>query len=368
MKFTANADDLYDALRTAGRARPTSSTMPILEKVLLSRDGDTLRARCTNLEQHVEATLDASLDDGPGDGPDEAALPYDRLTDTLKALPDIEVQVAVGSDYSARITTAQGTYEMQAIGGQDFPDFPEIEADTEISLRRAGLKDAVDTVSFATANDHLRPAMLGALLEPVGSGSRVVATDGHRLAVQEIGLDVAGPDLILPTEALNILSKLDPNRLALADGHVAIRAEEGILATRTLDERYPDYESVIPDNGDAMEVERDALLGAVRRAGIYTSSMTSQIRLRINHDQVTVEGEDVERSSEARETVPCTYDGGTLEIGFNADYLEEVLTATSAEQVRFELDGPNDAAVVRPLGSDEGLTLLLMPVMLNEYA
>jgi DNA polymerase-3 subunit beta len=152
------------------------------------------------------------------------------------------------------------------------------------------------------------------------------------------------------------------------NGAVAVRGEEGDVFTKTIDETYPSYDAVIPDNEGTMTVAREKLLGAVTRAGIYTSGMSSTIRLSIFEDHLVVEGEDVERSSEASETVPCEYDSeDTLEIGFNAEYLEEILSVAESERVRFELGSPNDAAVVRPQGREDHM-MLLMPVMLNDYA
>jgi DNA polymerase-3 subunit beta len=368
MKFLATSNELYDALRTAGRARPSSATMPILKNVLLTREGDQLRARCTNLEQHVAASCDV-IDWEQAGGPDTAALPYERLTDTLSALPDGEtVELRVGSDLGVRLETDQGTYEMLAQAPDNFPDLPEIE-DVGADQRINGeLEEAIEKTKFATASDALRPAMEGMLLQPVGEDSRAVATDGHRLSKLDIETELAGPDLIVPEAALGMIARIGANLLQVGDGHVAVRGENASVYTRTIDETFPNYQSVIPDNDDTMEVGRETLLGTVQRAGLYTSSVSNQIRLTVYADRVEVDAEDVERSSEAQETIPCEYDGDPpLEIGFNAEYMEEILSVAESERVRFELSTPNRAAVVRPVGEEE-LTMLLMPVMLNDYA
>jgi DNA polymerase-3 subunit beta len=365
MKFTADSNDLLDTLKTAGRARPTSATMPILERVLLHRDGAGLTARCTNFEQHVRATCQADFDDAHN-GPDEAALPYDRLTDTLQALPDTPVQITVGEGYEVRMDTDQGTYEMRASDGGHFPDLPDADLDTEIDVN-GELTGAIDRTDFAVSPDSLRPAMMGLLLQPVGEDSVAVATDGHRMSKLDLDLDLAGPDLIIPDDALSMIARMDADLLQVGEDHVAVQGARGTVVSRLIEETYPSYNTVIPDNDDEMVVGREELLGAVKRASIYASSMTNQIRLQIEAGSVLVEGEDVERASESEETIPCEYDGGTLEIGFNAEYLEEILSVATSERVRFELGSPNDAAVVRPQGREDHM-MLLMPVMLNDYA
>jgi len=364
MKFTADSNDLLDTLKTAGRARPTSATMPIIERVLLRFDGIDLAARCTNLEQHVRATCDADFDESH-DGPNEAALPYDRLTSTLQALPNVPVQVTVDEHFNVRMDTWQGTYEMKASDGADFPDLPDAEMGTEIDVN-GELASAIDRTEFAVSQDSLRPGMMGLLMKPVGEDSVAVATDGHRLSKLDLDLDLAGPDLIIPDEALSIIARMDAELLQVGEGHVAVQGAEGTVVSRLIDETFPNHDAVIPDNDDEMIVDREELLGAVQRAGIYASDMTNQIRLSIGASSVLVEGEDIERSSESEETVPCEYDGGTLEIVFNAEYLEEILSVAESERVRFELGSPNTAAVVRPEGREDHM-MLLMPVMLNEY-
>jgi len=374
MKFTAESDELLDALKTAGRARPTSATMPIIERVLLGFDGIDLTARCTNLEQHVVAMCDANFDEAH-DGPSETALPYDRLTNTLQALPNVPVQVTVDEDFNVRMDTGQGTYEMKASDAADFPDLPDAELDTEIDVN-GELDDTIDRTEFAVSQDSLRPAMMGLFLQPVGKDSVAVATDGHRMSKLDLDLDLSAtsenewhtdPDLIIPDEALSIIGRMDADLLQVGEGHVAVQGAEGTLVSRLIDERFPNYGALIPDNDDEMVVDREELLGAVRRANIYASDMTNQIRLQIQASSVLVEGEDAARSSESEETVPCEYDGGTLEIGFNAEYLEEILSVAESERIRFELGSPNDAAVVRPEEREDHM-MLLMPVMLNDYS
>jgi DNA polymerase-3 subunit beta len=117
-------------------------------------------------------------------------------------------------------------------------------------------------------------------------------------------------------------------------------------------------------------VSREDMLNAVKRVGLYSSSMTNQIRLDITSDTVTISAEDVERSSEAEETIHCDYDSEDMEIGFNSEYLTEVLSNVTCDEVAFELSSPNRAGIVLPQeqAEDEDILMLIMPVMLNTYA
>ena len=143
------------------------------------------------------------------------------------------------------------------------------------------------------------------------------------------------------------------------------------MLARLIDELYPNYEAVIPvENDKRLTVNREAMLAAVKRVGLYSSSMTNQIRLSITRDEVQISAEDIERSSEANETVKADYDSEDMVIGFNAAYLTEVLSHLDADEIVFELSSPNRAGIVTPQEqkSGEELLMLIMPVMLNTYA
>jgi DNA polymerase-3 subunit beta len=143
------------------------------------------------------------------------------------------------------------------------------------------------------------------------------------------------------------------------------------VLARLIDDNSPNYEALIPvDTDKRLVISREDMLAAVRRFGLYSSTMTNQIRLSIKEDKVEISAEDIERSSEAHETVHAEYDSEPMVIGFNAAYLTEVLSHISADEIVFELSSPNRAGIVTPLEQREGeeLLMLIMPVMLNTYA
>ena len=138
-----------------------------------------------------------------------------------------------------------------------------------------------------------------------------------------------------------------------------------------IDETYPNYEAVIPlENDRKLTVSRNALLAAVKRVALYSSTMTHQVRLSLKANEMEIAAEDIERSSEAHETVLCEYDHEALDIGFNAVYLPEVLNNIDAEDMVFEFSSPNRAGVITPSEQRDGedMMMLIMPVMLTTYA
>ncbi|NBB99723.1 MAG: DNA polymerase III subunit beta [Bacteroidetes bacterium] len=377
MKFTTASADLREALTTVAGAVPSKSTLPILESILFERDGDTLRLSATDLEISIVQQVPVQFQsNGTPDGGNRVAVPAKRLLDTMRALPDLPIEFAADGDFNIKLTTSQGHYKMVGHDGADYPAIPELDEAHEITADAPLLTYAIQKTSFAVSKDALRPAMMGIYFQITPEHGRAVATDGHRLVkltLEELTTEDE-IDFIVPEKALSLAKKV------AGDGSCAVRVDESYVSfdfetarviARLIDESYPNYEAVIPgENDKRLVIEREALLAAVKRVGLYSSSMTNQIRLSLGSDQLEISAEDVERSSEAKETVACEYDNEEMLIGFNAEYLREVLSNLDADEVAFDFSSPNRAGVVMPLEQEEDrdLLMLIMPVMLNTYA
>lgn len=381
MTFSTSSADLLRALAAVHGAVPSKSTLPILECVLFERDPDDpgrLRLSATDLDVSIVQRLPVPFDTNGADGPTRVAVPARRLLDTLRALPDLPITFTADAAFQVELTTDQGRYKMVGFDGADYPALPTLEDERRIETSTTVLKRAIAKTGFAVSKDALRPAMMGVYFQVRPEHTRVVATDGHRLVkfVTEAVASEQPVDFIVPEKALALTAKVAgsedaPCTLRVGAGHVAFDFAQARVMGRLIDEQYPNYEAVIPvANERRLVVGRDALLAAVRRVALYASSMTHQVRLRIEDGRVTVSAEDIERASEARETVLGEYEAEPLEIGFNAVYLTEVLQNIDSEDVVLEFSTPNRAGVVTPAEQPdrEEMLMLIMPVMLNTYA
>jgi DNA polymerase-3 subunit beta len=261
--------------------------------------------------------------------------------------------------------------------GGDYPAIPELDGDAQVSVDDALVKHAIQKTSFAVSKDALRPAMMGIYFQIGADGGRTVATDGHRLVRMNMeALSAEEPiSFIVPEKALGLAARSAGQgggcKIRVSQSHVGFDFGPTQVRARLIDESYPNYEAVIPrENDKRLVVGRDAMLAAVKRVSLYSSNMTNQIRLEMSAGKVKIAAEDIERSSQAHETVLCEYDAEAMTIGFNANYLTEVLSNVSAEDVVFEFSSPNRAGVVTPgeQPSGEDILMLIMPVMLNTYA
>lgn len=382
MKFTVSSADLLRALSTAGGAVPSKSTLPILECVLFEREpaadggGDALVIAATDLEISIVQRLPVQFEQNGTEERQRIAVPAKRLTDTLRALPDLPVTVTTDGEFNVELTTDQGRYKMVGYDGGDYPALPALEGAQTVTAPGALVKRAIDKTGFAASKDALRPAMMGVLFQIRPERATVVATDGHRLVKLAVdGITAETPvDVIVPEKALSLAGKAAGDgtcTMRIASGYVGFDFGRTQVIGRLIEEQYPNYEAVIPvENEKRLTVGREAMLAAVRRVALYSSSMTHQIRLALDADALTISAEDIERASEAKERVLCDYDAAPMEIGFNSQYLQEVLQNVDGEDAVFEFSSPNRAGVVSPAEPAEGeeLLMLIMPVMLNTYA
>lgn len=373
MKFAASSADLLKALQTVSGAVPSKSTLPILECILFEEDAGGLRLSATDLEisilQRVSVTMETA-------GPVRVAVPAKRLIDTLRALPDLPVQFSADGEFNVLVTTDKGEYKMAGFDGADYPALPELADSSRIETDGALVKRAIHKTQFAVSRDALRPAMMGIYFQISKNSGRAVATDGRSLVKLTLDALTSDEDIdfIVPEKAMSLAAKVatdGPCSLIVDSGYAGFDFGSSRVLARLIDEPYPNYQAVIPvDNDKKMVVDRDSMLAAVKRVALYSSTMTNQIRLSVENGKVGISAEDLERSSSAHEEVLCDYQGDALVIGFNAQYLTDVLQNVDSEEVLFEFSSPNRAGVVTPAQQKDGETMmmLIMPVMLNTYA
>ena len=370
MKFSAEAAELQKALARVGGVIPSKSPTPILEDFLVSLTGNTLTLTATDLEISLTTTIDVK---GKEDG--ALAIPGKRLSDTIRALP-ADSSPVVAADLTRNkvtITTKNGEFNLSGEDAKEFPSLPTFKAGEEVDIDSSDLRGIIQHTTFAVSTDELRPAMMGVLFESRDNELRAVSTDGHRLVRYSRKLVSKGSfkrNIIVPAKALQVLSKsLEAGnaKVGISEKHIRFAFGRNVLLSRLIDEAYPSYESVIPtDNEKIMVVNREAMLAAIRRVALYSSQSSHQIRLGLKEGILTVRAQDLDFGGEAYETVACDYSGEEMEIGFNAQYVLEMLTHLEAESVSFKFSSPTRAGLLVPQaenGSD--VLMLVMPVRLS---
>lgn len=373
MKFIVSSSALLKQLSAINGVVTTNPVVPILENFLFEIKDSMLTITASDLqtsmitEIHVEAKEDGNI-----------AVPARILIDTLKNLPEQPVTFSIDHDtYAVEISSDNGRYRLAGENATDFPKIPTVSNPTSVDMSTEVLASAISNTIFATSSDELRPAMTGVFINLSDTNTTFVATDGHRL-VRYRRVDIASgspASLIIPRKALNLLKSTLPSEnisvsVEFNQSNAYFKFGQIKMICRLIDERFPDYENVIPaDNPNIMTIDRQDLLSSLRRIAIYANKTTHQVRLKLTGSELMISAEDLDFSNEANERLSCEHDGEDIEIGFNAKFLVEMLNNLSCKEVSLKFSAPNRAGLILPAEQEENedILMLVMPVMLNNY-
>ena len=374
MKLSVVSSDLSKALSRIINVVPSKSTLPVLENVLMELTGNELKLTASDLDISMSVTLPVN---GISDG--DIAVPAKKLNETLRALPSADISITADSTNNRiSIKTDQGEYKMAGDSASNFPASQQVESEVSIELETSLLRDLIGKTVFAVSSDDLRPAMMGVLFQWRAGEFRAVATDGHRLVlIKHYGVlstveGMSDHDVIIPAKALNlVLRSLDSGVVNVVFGksHIRFSMNELQLFSRIIDERYPNYESVIPlENDKELTINRGAIVAGIHRCAIFANAITNQIRISITPGQTRISSEDIEHGGEARETIPATFSvDEEIDIGFNSRYLVDALQHLDSEEVVLYFSTSTRAGLLRPLQDNKELDVLMlvMPLRLN---
>ena len=375
MKFIVSSSYLLKHLSVVNGIIVSNPVVPILENVLFEINSGNLLITASDLQTTIMVEVQVeSKEDG------SIAIPSKTLIDTLKNLPEQPVTFSIDKEsYNIEINSDNGRYKLVGENATDFPKIPEVADGYSVKMDSKNLINAINYTIFAASNDELRPAMTGVYLNLSSDSCIFVSTDGHRL-VKYSRSDIKGEELthtmILPKKSLNLFKnsllneKSSSVQLEFNASNAFFTVDNIKMTCRLIDEKYPEYENVIPlENNNVITIDRLELLNSLKRISIYANKTTNQIRFKVSGSELLVSAEDLDFSNEANERLSCDHAGDDIEIGFNAKFLIEILTNISSNKILLKLSEPNKAGLVIPdkMDDNEDITMLVMPVMLNDY-
>lgn len=386
MKFVVTKNDLFQCLQRIIGVVPVKTTIPVLTNILFELEGQQLRLTGTDLEVSIITYLNVR---GEQDG--TAAFPAKRLFDIIRELPDLPLTLETDKNNRLLLAADKGTYKLAGESSDEYPHIASEPFVSQINYPTARFLRMIDKTIFAVSTDELRTTLMGVLLELRPHELRLVATDGHRLAKitdTSYTMLAASDDkpsalfvkpesgmmqAIMPTKALQLLTRnaeqSEQIEVAISENHLTFRLGATTIYSKLINGQFPNYERVIPvDNELTMAIDRDLLAASVRRAVIFANQISHQIRWSLEPGKVTISAEDVQVGGEARETLATQYEGKAMEIGYNAQYVLELLRHVDSEEIFIKLKDPGSAAIVEPAQQKEGEIhmMLLMPIRLNE--
>lgn len=372
MNFVVQSKSLLQQLQTVGGVIAGNSTLPILSDFLFEIKDGQLTITGSDLETTITASMPVNANENG-----RVAIGAKMLTDALKTFPDQPLTFSIQDDqHSVSVTSETGRFKVSGHDPSEFPKLPEVAATAEVAIDSSVLSVAIHKTIFAAGNDELRPVMSGVLLEIGGDRSNFVATDAHKL-VRYSRFDIASEtvqSIIIPKKPLNILKNIllsfdAPVQVRFNSQNIIFSFENITVTSRLIDGKYPNYEAVIPkENPNVLTVDRTGFLNTIRRVSLFSNKTTYQVRLKVAGSQLHISAEDLDFSNEAAETLPCSYVGEDMEIGFNSKFLMEMLSNMDSDTVTIQMSAPNRAGILVPAeknDENEDVMMLVMPIMLN---
>ena len=365
IKLLVSHSDLLDGLNTVATALPPRTSLPSLTNVLLEAQDDLLRLSATDLDTTVITSVPATITN-----PGSLALPGKRLHEIARELPGGDVHMS-GTGNRVTISCDRSEFTLSGSSTDSFPALPRLEEGNPLTLPVAVLSEAITKTSYAVARDDYRPALNGALWKLGAEGFEMVATDGHRLARIRMP-QITSPEpleAIVAPKALNLLAKLageDSVSIRFGGNQISFELDSTVIFSRTIEGPYPPYEKVIPSGNDMeLLIHREDLVAALRRMRIIANPATHQVKFSLEPDNVLVEAEYSD-AGEAHEKLDGEYQGDPMRIGFNGDFLRDILRNMECSRVRVLLKNGTTAVIIRQEEAPEDVDYLalLMPVKL----
>ena len=367
MKFTVAREALLKPLQLVAGVVERRQTLPVLANVLVVLDGDQLSLTGTDLEVEIVGRIQLEQ---AGEG-GEITVPARKLVDICRSLPDGSKISFHEENQRVIVKSGRSRFTLSTLPANDFPNVEEGAGDLRFACAQKEIKRLIDRTAFAMAHQDVRYYLNGMLWEVKTGQLRVVATDGHRLAMCTRQIDVTSNDLvqaILPRKGVIELSRLltdgdDNIDVLLGSNHIRATTEEFTFTSKLVDGKFPDYERVLPKGGTKVVFGSRSELGqAFGRTAILSNEKYRGVRLLLDDGLLTIVANNPEQE-EAEEQVVVDYSGEGLEIGFNVSYLQDVANVLSSDNIKMTLSDANSSALLEePEGDDS--TYVVMPMRL----
>lgn len=378
MKVSCLQENLQRALGRVSRAVATRTTLPVLSNIWMGTEDGRLKVAATNMEIAVTTWIDASIEE-------EGVITVDArlLSEFVNTLPSGQVDLEL--DPNRLSLTVRAGRDKAAINGIDAQDFPVIttakDGDFTVSIDAQALRERISLVEFAAATDDSRPVLAGVLTRFDGDTTLLASADGFRMAVAEgmSGTQVDERiDLIVPARSYRELARLVGDfdeqvtlSVTANRSQIIARFEDTEWVSQLIDGTFPDVKQIVPrEFSTRVDVGRDTLLNAVRRASYFARENNDVIRLAIHAGDDDMSPGSVEVTANAAERgnsesfVDASISGGELQVAFNSRYLSDVLGVLKHGSVMLGLNGANQAGVVRPSGG-ESYSHVIMPMVIG---
>lgn len=366
MKFTVKKSSFLKILQRLQGIVEKRSSMPILSNVLLDVKADKINATATDLEIFIKDSTEADITK-------EGSITINsrKFFEIIKELPEESISIEK-EDELLKVKSGRAKFEIPGISASEYPAFPRTAEENLTELDGKNLKRMIDHTLFATSTDETRYNINGIYIEKEADNIKMVATDGHRLALmQSEGINIEGLEkgVILPRKGVIEIKKLledgdETVSVGFGETSVTVKKGETLMNVRLIEGEFPDYNQVIPENTDKiLKVDKNSFLSALKRVSILSADKIKGVKFSLRSGTLVLSSSTPE-NGEAVEEIDVDYDGLDIEIAFNARYFIEVLEALSGiDKVKVELKEQLNPGVLKSAEEDDFL-YVIMPMRL----
>ena len=374
MRFTLSSSALSSRLSTLSKVINSKNSLAILDCFLFDVKNNTLTITASDSENVLTTTLALTESDGEGC----FAVNNKTILDAVRELPEQPLTIDVNTqEYTIKVVYQNGIYNFTAQNADEYPNVPVMgDNATSLQIPSGVLSDNISRSLFATATEELRPVMNGIYFDLTPDALAIVASDGHKLVRnRNYAIKSESPmSFILPKKPATLLKGIlvkDESEVLVRfdERNAEVRFGDSVLMCRLIEGRYPNYNSVIPqDNPNQLTIDRKVLIGALRRVLPFASESSQLVRLHLEPGLLEVSSEDIDFSTSAKEQIACDYAGSTMNIGFKGPSLSEILNNLTSDEVELLLADPSRPCLVMPAQQpeNEDVLMLIMPMLLND--
>jgi len=368
LSFSVNREDFLQGLSRVQSIVERKNTVPILSNVLIDGNGEKLRMQATDMEVGISGFVEAAVR-----SKGSVTLSARKLFEIIKELPgEAMVELQVLDENNAQITCGTSSFELKGLPAGDYPSLPSFEDGEFMKLDAENFKEMIRKTIYASSTDETRYNLTGILFQmeqKEGEGLlRLVATDGHRLALVEkkaTGNIRDGESVVIPRKSLNEVKRLleegegEEVEVDFKKQHGVFKKDSTVLTTRLIDMAFPNYTQVIPaDRTVTAEVPREDMIHAIRRVQLLSSERSRAIRFSFGPNKMTIHINNPDLGM-ASETVAADYKGDALEVTFNARYMLDTLTSMESETVEVSINDELSPCVLSQKGAQDYLAVIM---------
>ena len=363
MNFSLKRLELIDTLSTLIKIVPNRTTLPILSTVFIKTTEKGLLLRTTDLEVDMECLIDAEvLEQG------EVCVPIGKLFEIGNSILAEDLSINVNETQRMRIKTSTGKYTVMCQKTEEYPEKRDL-GENKLNISAQFLNESIKATSYACSKDELKPSLNGVLFDIKTGSITAVATDAHRLVRYVIKQkNEKTEQILIPNKFLSIVSMGPINTkktsLEIFGNYVLIKDERKKITSRLITEKFPDYESVIPEkNPNTTKLETKNFLNVIRRVSLMSNKTTKQVVVKLTKNKTTITSEDHETGGAALDEIESEHTGEDCTIGFNAALLIEILKNQTTKEINLLTNTALSAAIIKKVGETETeTTTLLMPI------